>query len=156
MKDLVIIILLFSLIIEYVLSLNNNTINKDNNHYNIQRRKLAVSNGGFEADAASYTSSDPPLYTYPSNWGGFGISLIKYTDSSWLPPSATGSGSFLAALQSVLGTMTQTVSVPANSNFAIQFAFCRRPNYGYVPNVNVYCNAPGNAGIHYSQNLISQ
>ena len=124
-----------------------------NNHlFNI----IIIFNSDFEADAASYTSSDPPLYTYPSDWGGFGVSLIKYTSSVWLPPSATGSGSFLAALQSLLGTMKQTVSVPANSNFAIQFAFCQRPNYGYVPNVNVYCNAPGNAGIHYSQNLISQ
>jgi len=46
MKDLVIIILLFSWIIQYVLSLNNNTMNDSFNHDIIQRRKLAVSNGG--------------------------------------------------------------------------------------------------------------
>jgi len=113
-----------------------------NNHlFNI----IIIFNSDFEADASSYTSTEPAAYTYPSSWGGFGISLIKYSSSNWQPPTNTGSGTFLAALQSVLGSMTQTVSVPANTNFAIQFDFCQR-NYGYVPNVKVYCNAPSNAG----------
>ena len=88
----------------------------------------------------------------PSSWYGFGISLAKYSSSTWGQTSNTKGASYFVAMQmqSTIGYIIQTVALPANTHFAIQFDFAQRPdpnNLGYrPPNVAVYCNAPGNTG----------
>jgi hypothetical protein len=85
----------------------------------------------------------------PTSWYGFGVSLAKYSSPAWGQLFNTNGMSYFIAIQSISGYIIQTVALPANTHFAIRFDFAKRsdPSGLYkVPNVAVYCNAPGNTG----------
>lgn len=91
------------------------------------------------------------MYTMPTSWYGFGISLAKYSISAnpWGNTYNDKGAYYFVAIKSISGYIIQTVALPANTHFAIQFDFAQRPdtfNHYKPPTVAVYCNAPGNTG----------
>ena len=108
-------------------------------------------NGYFEFDSASFTGATTAVYIDPSYWtgtvvAGGGIVLIKYSDTVWKhATNANDPGTFFLGIQKVSAYVEQTITVPPNTYFAVQFDVSARQLFA-VATLKVYCNAAGNTG----------
>ena len=110
-------------------------------------------NGYFEFDSASFTGATTAIYIVPSYWTGSSITigtqgsiLIKYSDTAWKHATNTNDpGTFFLGIQKVSAYVEQTITVPPNTYFAVQFDVSARQLFA-VATLKVYCNAAGNTG----------
>ena len=87
----------------------------------------------------------------PASWTGgtpcpnMEIVLIKYIDTVYGHAANTNSGgSYFLGLKGSSTWLSQTVTVPMNTYFAIKFDYSARNNWGSVPKLQVLCWESGN------------
>ena len=88
---------------------------------------------------------------FPKSWtgtvvAGGGSVVIRYGSSNWKhATNANDPGTFFLGIQQVSNYVEQTITVPSNTNFAVQFDVSARQLFA-VATLEVYCNAAGNTG----------
>lgn len=109
-------------------------------------------NGYFELDTGSFTGATSFVYMTPTSWTisgapGWGSVVIKYSDTAWIHASNTNEpGTYFLGIRKVSSYVSQTVTVPPNTYFAVQFDVSARQQYA-VATLDVYCNVAGNIGM---------
>ena len=109
-------------------------------------------NGGFETDTVTGAN---PWYDYfdymtPSSWTGSNVCIINYISVLWTKATNDNNpGANFIGLQSIGAYVMQTVTVPANSNFALTFDVSTRQGYHQIyPKLEVFRNAAANNGTY--------
>ena len=111
-------------------------------------------NGYFELDTGSFTGATSAVYMTPTSWAGSTITssvsgsiVIKYSDTVWIHANnANEPGTYFLGIQKVSSYVSQKVTVPPNTYFAVQFDVSARQQFA-VATLDVYCNVAGNTGM---------
>ena len=87
----------------------------------------------------------------PASWTGgapcsnMEVVLIKYIDTAYgHAANANNGGSYFLGLKGSSTWLSQTVTVPTNTYFAIKFDYSARTNWGSAPTLQVLCRESGN------------
>jgi hypothetical protein len=119
-----------------------------------------VPNGCFELDSAALATTYS-TYMFPTSWTGAIVSgggsvVIRYGSNNWKhATNANDPGTFFLGIQHVSNYVEQTIAVPQNTYFAVQFDVSARQLFA-VATLQVYCNAAGNTGTTLLPLLVHQ